>query len=91
MVEQTQVQRVESVLKQIEELKEEDEEIAKKTGKNFNVFSIVVKKDEVKHSAFLKDLLDPKGTHSQDAVFLEHFLKLPLLLEKLPDSISRKL
>lgn len=87
MVERTQVQRVESVLKQIKELKEEDEEIAKATGKNFNVFSVLgVERKEVRHSAFLKDLLDPKGTHSQGAVFLEHFLKLPLLLEKLPDS-----
>ena len=85
MVEQTQVQRVKSVLKQIQELKEEDEKAAKATGKNFNVFSVIgVERKEVRHSAFLKDLLDPKGMHSQDAVFLEHFLKLPPLLEKLP-------
>ena len=85
MVEQTQVQRVESVLKQIRELKEKDEKAAQATGKNFNVFSVIgVERKEVRHSAFLKDLLDPKGTHSQSAVFLEHFLKLPPLLEKLP-------
>ena len=85
MVEQTQVQRVEGVLKQIRELKEDDEKAAKDTGKNFNVFSVLgVERKEVRHSAFLKDLLDPKGTHSQGAVFLEHFLKLPPLLEKLP-------
>lgn len=40
MMEQTQVQRVESVLKQIRELKEEDEKAAQATGKNFNVFSL---------------------------------------------------
>ena len=85
MVEQTQVQRVEGVLKQIRELKADDEKAAKDTGKNFNVFSVLgVERKEVRHSAFLKDLLDPKGTHSQGAVFLEHFLKLPPLLEKLP-------
>ena len=85
MTDQTQVQRVERVLKQIRELKEEDERAAKATGKNFNVFSVLgVERKEVRHSAFLKDLLDPKGTHSQGAVFLEHFLKLSPLLEKLP-------
>lgn len=85
MIDQTQVQRVERVLKQIRELKEEDERAAKATGKNFNVFSVLgVERKEVRHSAFLKDLLDPKGTHSQGIVFLKHFLKLPPLLEKLP-------
>ena len=84
MVEQTQVQRIKSVLKQIRELKEEDEEAAQATGKNFNVFSVLgVERREVRHSAFLKDLLDPEGTHSQGAVFLEYFLKLPPLQEKL--------
>ena len=91
MVEQ-KVQRVESILKRIRELKEEDEEIAKATGKNFNVFSVLgVERKEVRHSAFLKDLLDPKGTHSQGVVFLEHFLKLPPLLKKLPRSFYENL
>ena len=85
MVEQTQVQRIKSVLKQIRELKEEDEKAAQATGKNFNVFSVLgVERREVRHSAFLADLLNPKGSHQQGAVFLEHFLKLPPLLEKLP-------
>ncbi len=92
MVEQTQVQRVESVLKQIRELKEKDEKAAQATGKNFNVFSVIgVERKEVRHSAFLKDLLDPKGTHSQGVVFLEHFLKLPPLLKKLPRSFYENL
>ena len=92
MVEQTQVQRIKSILKQIQELKEEDEKAAQATGKNFNVFSVLgVERKEVRHSAFLKDLLDPKGTHSQGAVFLEHFLKLPPLLKKLPRSFYENL
>ena len=87
MTDQTQVQRVESVLKKIRELKEEDEKAAKATGKNFNVFSVLnVKRKEVSHSAFLKDLLDPKGMHSQGTVFLEHFLNLEPL--RLADSFG---
>ena len=92
MTDQTQAQRVESVLKKIRELKENDEKAAKATGKNFNVFSVLgVERKEVRHSAFLKDLLDPKGTHSQGTVFLEHFLKLPPLLKELPDSFRENL
>ncbi len=75
MVEQ-KVQRVESVLKQIRELKEDDEKAAKATGKNFNVFSLPgFGYNELDHSAFLANLLNPKGTHSQGAIFLRHFLK----------------
>ena len=75
MVGQTQVQRVESVLKQTRELKEEDEKAAKATGKNFNVFSVPgFGYNELDHSAFLANLLNPKGTHSQGTIFLRHFL-----------------
>ena len=75
MVEQTKVQRVEGVLKQIRELKEVEEEVAKATGKNFNVFSVPgFGYNELDHSAFLANLLNPKGTHSQGAIFLRHFL-----------------
>ncbi|MDE2808106.1 MAG: PD-(D/E)XK nuclease family protein [Gemmatimonadota bacterium] len=76
MTDQIQVQQVESVLKQIQELKEEDERAAKATGKNFNVFSVPgFGYNELDHSAFLANLLNPEGTHSQGVVFLRHFLK----------------
>ena len=76
MTDHTQVQRVESVLKKIRELKEDDEKTAKATGKNFNVFSVPgFGYNELDHSAFLANLLNPEGTHSQGVVFLRHFLK----------------
>lgn len=76
MVEQTQVQRVESILKRIRELKKEDEKAAKATGKHFNVFSVPgFGYNELDHSAFLANLLNPEGMHSQGVVFLRHFLK----------------
>ncbi len=76
MTDQTQVQRVESVLKQIRGLKEEDEKRAA-TGEFFNVFLVPgVRINEDTHSAILADLLDPNGSHRQRAVFLKHFLNL---------------
>ena len=76
MTDQTQVQRVESVLKKIRELKEEDEERAA-IGEFFNVFLIDgVRIYEDTHSAILADLLSPNGSHRQGAVFLKHFLNL---------------
>ena len=76
MVEQTQVQRVESVLKQIWELKKKDEKRAD-TGEFFNVFLIDgVRINEDTHSAIFADLLNPNGSHRQGAVFLKHFLNL---------------
>ena len=91
MVEQTQVQRVESVLKQIKELKEEDEKRAA-TGEFFNVFLIDgVRIDEDTHSAILSDLLNPNGSHRQGAVFLKHFLNLePLELTDFSDHSELK-
>ena len=88
MTDQIQVQQVESVLKQIQELKEEDERDAKATGKNFNVFSVPgFGYNELDHSAFLANLLNPEGTHSQGVVFLRYFLKQldPLDCENLED------
>jgi hypothetical protein len=43
---------------------------------NFNIFSILRKDhDEVHlHSAFIAELLNPKGSHGFGGVFLEHFL-----------------
>ena len=77
MVGQTQVQRVESILKQIRKLKEQYEKRAAITGEEFNVFEILgVERREVRHSAFLANMLNPKGSHRQGAVFLEHFLNL---------------
>lgn len=54
------------------------EEIAK-TGDNYNIFSVLrIKDDEVSHSAFLADLLSPKGSHGQGVLFLKEFFKYVL-------------
>ena len=72
--------RIEDFLKQVRKLKEQHEKRAAVTGEDFNVFEILgVERREVKHSAMLANLLNPKGSHRQGTVFLEHFLNLELL------------
>jgi hypothetical protein len=51
-------------------------------GGSFNIFSILgVGADEVKHCAFFYDLLNPKGSHSLDSLFLQLFLEAVLQIK----------
>lgn len=54
--------------------------VAEITGERFNVFQILgVSTDEVQtHSAFLKELLDPFGSHGCGNIFLKLFLQCQL-------------
>ncbi|MBQ6534691.1 MAG: PD-(D/E)XK nuclease family protein [Opitutales bacterium] len=47
------------------------------TGEDFNIFNILkIEQYEVTtHSRFISNMLNPKGTHSQGAIFLNAFLK----------------
>ena len=69
--------RLESILDQVRELKDEYGKQAKATGENFNVFSILdrERKEVTTHSAIIAELLNPHGSHSQGTLFLELFLK----------------
>ena len=82
MTDENNSARIENILGQVRELKKQYERRAAITGEDFNVFEILgVERREVRHSAFLANLLNPKGSHRQGAVFLEHFLNLePLRL-----------
>ena len=76
---------LESILAQVRVLKAKYDERAEVTGENFNVFSILDREsDEVKtHSAFIAELLNPHGSHSQRTLFLKLFLgKLLKKLQK---------
>lgn len=51
-------------------------DISRISGADFNVFKIVkVIEDEVRHSAFLAELLHPGGSHGQGDLFLRLFVK----------------
>lgn len=66
---------IEKLLIEVSAIRQRYEHIAKVTGENFNVFKIVkIAEDEVKHSAFLAELLNPKGSHGQGAKFLKLFV-----------------
>lgn len=68
----------------------------KREAPEYNVFEVLrVQRNEVVHSRFLANLLDPAGTHGQRAFFLNHFLlhcqehirDFPRLLDRaIPDS-----
>ena len=51
---------------------------SKEKGEGFNLFSLMdIEKREVKtHSAFIAELLNPKGRHEMGSSFLEEFLKI---------------
>lgn len=56
---------------------EHQKEISTLKGENFNIFSILKleSKENATHSAFLGELLDPKGSHNLGSLFLKLFLE----------------
>ena len=78
MGEDSNILRIDSILKQLKRLNEQYEYHVLKKGVKFNVFSIIGRQHyEVQtHSAFIAELLNPKGLHGQGSMFLESFLKL---------------
>jgi len=64
---------LDSIKKLLEEVKEV-EKIAKSEGKYYNVFEIL-KVNEGNHSRFLADLLNPKGIHGCNDIFLKLFFE----------------
>ncbi len=54
-----------------------------KQGKDFNVFYVQgIAEDEVKVCRFIKELLDPRGSHGQGTVFLKSFARNVLKVEE---------
>lgn len=68
-------QTIHNLLNQCLAVKKEYDKIAKITGENYNIFKLLkLTTNEVKtHSAFIGDLLDPKGSHGLGNVFLKEF------------------
>src|SRR5688500_17218697 len=68
---------INNLLQQIIAINKKYEGIADITGENFNIFRILkVDSNEVRtHSAFLAELLNPKGSHGQKDVFLKLFIE----------------
>ena len=74
---------IETLIKQIQIIIEKHNNISKISGKDFNIFSIlkIGNKEDI-HSYFIYELLNSKGTHYQDNLFLNLFIKKVLGLKK---------
>lgn len=73
--------QIEHILKQvlnIVSVERTTKEEKRKRGENFNIFQVLgLESSEVRlHSAFLAELLNPKGTHGLGDKFLKSFLSL---------------
>lgn len=69
---------IEHMLQNVTVIQKKYNDIAKITGENFNIFSILkMDSKEVRtHSAFIGELLNPKGSHGLKSKPLEIFIKL---------------
>lgn len=68
---------IQQLLEQVIALNERYKKINELTGENFNVFRVLkLESSEVRmHSAFIGELLDPKGSHDQKDVFIKIFIE----------------
>ena len=65
-----------NLLKQVSLINDKYGAIAKITGENFNIFNILgVRSDELSHSSFIAELLNPKGCHEKEDIFLKLFFE----------------
>ncbi|WP_338357508.1 PD-(D/E)XK nuclease family protein [Yeosuana marina] len=71
-------QNVQKLCKNVKRIVKHHNELAKLKGEHFNVFSILnmESKENGTHSAFLGELLNPRGTHYLGSTFLELFLQV---------------
>ncbi|KAA1245840.1 PD-(D/E)XK nuclease family protein [Aquimarina sp. RZ0] len=72
------VGREKDILEKVKMIVSHHKQLTKAKGELFNIYSILnLKTKEVRtHSAFIAELLNPKGTHLMGAVFLEAFINL---------------
>lgn len=79
--------RMQHLLNNVSIISKKYEDIAKITGENFNIFSIMgMETDErYTHSAIIGELLNPKGSHGQGSVFLKLFFKEIAVLNEIED------
>ncbi|MFT5874875.1 MAG: hypothetical protein ACI8WT_003854 [Clostridium sp.] len=70
-------------INQLKTIYNKHEELLKQTGEKFNIFSILnMERLEVRtHSAFLYELLNPKGSHYQGYEYLKLFIEIVLKIE----------
>lgn len=82
--------KIKNLLQQVSIIKKKYDEIAKITGENFNIFSIMrAESDEVRtHSRIIADFLNPKGLHSQGSVYLKLFFEEVKALNEIKENFD---
>ena len=85
------VNRISQLLNEVKSIVIRDREESVRQGKNFNIFYIQgTADDEVRVCRFMKELLDPKGSHGQGAFFLRRFMKIVLKAEEFSEEEYRR-
>lgn len=66
------------LLARVSEISKKHALVAEMTGERFNVFFILglETKENQTHSAFIRELLDPQGSHGQKDAFLKSFIRI---------------
>ncbi len=79
-----------NLLDQVNGLVKRYKKVSELTGENFNVFRILkLESSEVRmHSAFIAELLNPKGSHGQKDVFLKLFVNAFCFKQQMIDTAS---
>jgi hypothetical protein len=69
---------INEILARVSEIRKKHELVAEMTGERFNIFSILglQSAENRTHSAFLRELLDPKGSHGMKDAFLKSFVRM---------------
>ena len=82
--------KIESLLLQVSIIQKKYDEIAKITGENFNIFSVMrAESDEVRtHSRIIAEFLNPKGMHNQGSVFLKLFFQGIISLKDIEENFD---
>ena len=82
--------KIKNLLQQVSIIQRKYDEIAKITGENFNIFSIMrAESDEVRtHSRIIAEFLNPKGMHNQGSVFIKLFFDEIQSLQDIKDNFD---
>jgi len=80
---------IENLLNEINHICKKYDEIYKLSGENFNVFQILdLQSDELSHSKIIAELLNPKGSHNMEYIFLKLFLDKIIEISKEPQEFE---
>ena len=85
-------EKIKPLLSKVHTIVKQQKEIEVVKGENFNIFSILKMeaKENATHSAFLGELLNPKGTHSKGDAFLKLFLETVNYSSKVKEAKDEK-